>query len=437
MDVGWTFSGLAKSLGSPASAGSAQSAHSTKRGSPARSAHSTGSWPGAECTLDEEGAQRHTAERKSAHPDARVAEHPQPGALVLDPPRGPRHLDVAGDPLRVRHHRGEPAVGGRHGGEPVGRAVGVERIRHRRHARGGRRTAWPAAPPRRRRVRRSWRSPRRGRPRSAPGCPPSRAMKIEGDSSTSTSVRRASYCSERLRVKRGQASAPGMRSPSAANIWQPLQMPSPKVSSRWKKAAELLGQPLVEEHRAGPPLARPERVAVGEATAGHEPDHVRQVEAPGLQVGHVHVVGVEAGPVEGERRLDVAVDPLLAQDGDLRPSPERQVGRRDVVGRVEGRCHDQARVVIGAERAACSSSAQAGLSRSAAIRHDTSSQACARSRTDSSSAASPPTATRTRRSGFVRPTTDTSSPRPCPAKTSRTAASSPVGPHPARHRAPR
>ena len=62
------------------------------------------------------------------------------------------------------------------------------------------------------------------------------AVRIDGDSSTSTRVSRASYCSDRLRVNRGHASAPGMRSASAANIWHPLQMPSPKVSSRWKKS---------------------------------------------------------------------------------------------------------------------------------------------------------------------------------------------------------
>ena len=52
------------------------------------------------------------------------------------------------------------------------------------------------------------------------------AKKIDGDGSTSTRLRRASNCSLRLRVKRGQASAPGIMSASAAIIWQPLQTPS-------------------------------------------------------------------------------------------------------------------------------------------------------------------------------------------------------------------
>ena len=61
--------------------------------------------------------------------------------------------------------------------------------------------------------------------------------KIEGVGSTSTRLSRASNCSLLLRVKRGQASAPGMMAASAASIWQPLQTPSAKVSGRAKKLA--------------------------------------------------------------------------------------------------------------------------------------------------------------------------------------------------------
>ena len=38
--------------------------------------------------------------------------------------------------------------------------------------------------------------------------------------------------------------------------------------------------------------------------------------ATGDQVAHVHVVGLEAGQVEGGRHFALAVDALLAQDGD-------------------------------------------------------------------------------------------------------------------------
>ena len=58
-----------------------------------------------------------------------------------------------------------------------------------------------------------------------------------GLSRISTSDSRASNCSLRLRVKRGQVSAPGMIGANAAIIWQPLQTPSANVSLREKKAA--------------------------------------------------------------------------------------------------------------------------------------------------------------------------------------------------------
>ena len=56
-----------------------------------------------------------------------------------------------------------------------------------------------------------------------------------------------------VRVKRGHASAPGIRSASAANIWQPLQMPRPKVSSRAKKALkDSVSRALKRTERAQP-----------------------------------------------------------------------------------------------------------------------------------------------------------------------------------------
>ena len=60
--------------------------------------------------------------------------------------------------------------------------------------------------------------------------------KTLGESSTSTSDRRASKRSLTLVVKRGHASAPGMMSASSANIWQPLHTPRPNTSGRAKKA---------------------------------------------------------------------------------------------------------------------------------------------------------------------------------------------------------
>ena len=58
----------------------------------------------------------------------------------------------------------------------------------------------------------------------------------------------------------------------------------------------------------------------------------------------MHVKGVETSAVEGKAGLDVAVDPLLAQDGDLRPRPQQR-RRMRVVGRVEREVDVQPRVL--------------------------------------------------------------------------------------------
>ena len=136
-------------------------------------------------------------------------------------------------------------------------------------------------------------------------------------------------------------------SASAAIIWQPLQTPSAKVSVRREEGRELLGELRVEEDRARPALAGAERVAVAEAAAGDEALESVEPRAAGLQVGHVDVVGVEAGLVHRVAHLDVAVDALLAQDRDLRARAEVERTARAHVARpgVEGEVDVQARVV--------------------------------------------------------------------------------------------
>jgi hypothetical protein len=59
----------------------------------------------------------------------------------------------------------------------------------------------------------------------------------EFERGTLSKVTRASYCSERLRTKRGHPSVPGISSLSADSIWQPLHTPKVKVAVRSKKAA--------------------------------------------------------------------------------------------------------------------------------------------------------------------------------------------------------
>ena len=150
-------------------------------------------------------------------------------------------------------------------------------------------------------------------------------------SATSTITRRASNCSERLRTKRGQCCAPGIELAAGCDIiWQPLQTPSAKVSARAKKRSNSSRARALKQDRLGPALARAEHVAVGEAAAGGEALEAVERHAPGDDVAHVHVDRLEAGAVERRRHLDLAVDALLAQDGDARPRP-RDERRGDVL----------------------------------------------------------------------------------------------------------
>ncbi len=65
------------------------------------------------------------------------------------------------------------------------------------------------------------------------------AKKIDGELCTSTNEKRASNCSDLLRVNFGHACAPGIIDARLDIIWQPLQMPSANVSGRAKNAANM------------------------------------------------------------------------------------------------------------------------------------------------------------------------------------------------------
>ena len=43
------------------------------------------------------------------------------------------------------------------------------------------------------------------------------------------------------------------------------------------------------------------------------------MDVAGEQIAHVHIHSRESGKIEGRRHLVVAIDPLLAQDGNLGP----------------------------------------------------------------------------------------------------------------------
>ena len=191
------------------------------------------------------------------------------------------------------------------------------------------------------------------------------AKKREGLGATSTSARRPSNCSERLRSKRGQA--PGARDQLlqrrqhlAAVAHAEREGLGPREEAR-----ERVARARVEEDRLRPALARAEHVAVGEAAAGDEPAEAGEVEAALDHVGHVDVDALEAGAVEGRRHLDLAVHALLAQDRDARRAPPSRTRGRAATGR-----RARARRSSGPPepRAACSSSAQSGSSRRRCMR---------------------------------------------------------------------
>jgi hypothetical protein len=69
--------------------------------------------------------------------------------------------------------------------------------------------------------------------------------------------------------------------------------------------------------RAQPPTGA-EHVAVGEAAAGDQALEILEADAAGQDIAHMHVDRSKAGALEGGGHFDVAIDALLAQDGDAR-----------------------------------------------------------------------------------------------------------------------
>src|SRR3569832_1212185 len=65
---------------------------------------------------------------KSVDPDARVAEHPHPRAVLAPLARMPGQLHGPEHALGVRHDRGDPSIRRRDRGDPARRAVRIDRI---------------------------------------------------------------------------------------------------------------------------------------------------------------------------------------------------------------------------------------------------------------------------------------------------------------------
>ena len=89
----------------------------------------------------------------------------------------------------------------------------------------------------------------------------------------------------------------------------------PKGVAALEEGFELIGQARVEGDAARPANACTQGVAIAEATAGHQAFEVCQLGLARLQVGHVHVIGVEARLMEGIGHFHMGVHALLSQNG--------------------------------------------------------------------------------------------------------------------------
>ena len=101
----------------------------------------------------------------------------------------------------------------------------------------------------------------------------------------------------------------------------------------------------IEQDRLRPATTGAEYVTIGEATASHQTGELGQADATADDVGHVYVDRGETGLIEGGRHLDMAIDPLLAQDRDF---GARRIGkgRAYVFTNIETQTREQTGIVV-------------------------------------------------------------------------------------------
>ena len=140
--------------------------------------------------------------------------------------------------------------------------------------------------------------------------------------------------------------APGIRSLSTANIWQPLQTPSEKVSGRSKKRWKSQPRALVKQDRTRPAAACAEHIAVGEAPTGDQPAEAGQVAGAAEQIRHVDIVGFEACAIERCGHFVLAVDTLFAQHRNAWARAARDHRSRDILVGIETQSLREARILL-------------------------------------------------------------------------------------------
>ena len=99
---------------------------------------------------------------------------------------------------------------------------------------------------------------------------------------------------------------------------------------------------LVQQDRLGPALTGTKNVAVGETTAGSHTNKAGKGNTSRDDIGHVDIDGGEAGHVESESHLSLAVHTLLTQNSHARLVTERR--HRGQAG------EHRERLILGVER---------------------------------------------------------------------------------------
>ena len=179
----------------------------------------------------------------------------------------------------------DAAVGRGQRRDAAGRAVGVLRIALGRRGRGGRRSARRPGPPPRapRRRRRSANSARPSPCATAIGSARARPCREEastGSSRSSTSARRASNCSLRLRTKRGQALGAGDELLEVRHHLAAVADAEREGVGAREERRERVARARVEAGSTSPSPRRAEHVAVREAAARREAPEPSRRRAP-------------------------------------------------------------------------------------------------------------------------------------------------------------
>ena len=104
----------------------------------------------------------------------------------------------------------------------------------------------------------------------------------------------------------------------------------------------------VELDGARPALPGAQHIAVGKAAAGHQPGKVHELHAAFKHVGHVHVYRLESGLIKRPSHFSLAVDALLAEDGDL--GPLRGVRREAWWKRINALAHRKTGILLIGQR---------------------------------------------------------------------------------------